>query len=194
METKRGRPTNADKIEGLETQVAELQEALTTERAQNEGLSSLTGVQTGTTMVPVKNISEQNIGLSFVYQGRDVGIVLEPRGMKQSTTIPLDYWNELSANKIVTLGMVIRTDIPNTNPNAVEDIDVFLEEIIDADIKDRVNQLERPGLIQTMIIRYERTPKNERSNKQKLMLTALRDRLFEVAQIRTVETDEDAGI
>lgn len=194
METKRGRPTNADRIEGLETQVAELQKALVTERAQNEGLSSLTGVQAGTTMVPVKNISEQNIGLSFVYQGRDVGIVLEPRGMRQSTTIPLDYWNELSANKIVTLGMVIRTDIPNTNPNAVEDIDVFLEEIIEADIKDRINQLERPGLIQTMIIRYERTPKNERSNKQKLMLTALRDRLFEVAQIRTVETDEDAGL
>lgn len=194
METKRGRPTNADRIEGLETQVAELQKALTTERAQNEGLSSLTGVQAGTTMVPVKNISEQNIGLSFVYQGRDVGIVLEPRGMRQSTTIPLDYWNELSANKIVTLGMVIRTDIPNTNPNAVEDIDVFIDEIIEAEIKDRVNQLERPGLIQTMIIRYERTPKNERSNKQKLMLTALRDRLFEVAQIRTVETDEDAGL
>lgn len=194
MEAKRGRPTNADRIEGLETQVAELQKALTTERAQNEGLSSLTGVQAGTTMVPVKNISEQNIGLSFVYQGRDVGIVLEPRGMRQSTTIPLDYWNELSANKIVTLGMVIRTDIPNTNPNAVEDIDVFIDEIIEAEIKDRVNQLERPGLIQTMIIRYERTPKNERSNKQKLMLTALRDRLFEVAQIRTVETDEDAGI
>ena len=194
METKRGRPTNADRIEGLETQVAELQKALVTERGQNEGLSSLTGVQAGTTMVPVKNISEQNIGLSFVYQGRDVGIVLEPRGMRQSTTIPLDYWNELSANKIVTLGMVIRTDIPNINPNAVEDIDVFLEEIIEADIKDRINQLERPGLIQTMIIRYERTPKNERSNKQKLMLTALRDRLFEVAQIRTVETDEDAGL
>lgn len=194
METKRGRPTNAARIEGLETQVAELQKALLTERSQNEGLSSLTGVQTATTMVPVKNISEQNIGLSFVYQGRDVSLVLEPRGMKQSTTIPLDYWNELSANKIVTLGMVIRTDIPNINPNAVEDIDVFLNEIVDDDIKDRVNQLERPGLIQTMIIRYERTPKNERSNKQKLMLTALRDRLFEVAQIRTVETDEDAGL
>lgn len=194
METKRGRPTNAARIEGLETQVAELQKALLTERSQNEGLSSLTGVQGVTTMVPVKNISEQNIGLSFVYQGRDVSLVLEPRGMKQSTTIPLDYWNELSANKIVTLGMVIRTDIPNINPNAVEDIDVFLNEIVDDDIKDRVNQLERPGLIQTMIIRYERTPKNERSNKQKLMLTALRDRLFEVAQIRTVETDEDAGL
>lgn len=194
MESKRGRPTNATKIESLETQVAELKDALLVERAQKEGLGSLTGLQAGTTMVPIKNISEQNIGISFVYQGRDVALVLEPRGMKQSTTVPLDYWNELSANAIVQLGMVIRTDIPNTNPNAVEDIDEFLIEINEDDINSRVQQLKRPGLIQTMIIRYERTLKNERSNKQKLMLTALRDQLFEIAKIRTVETDEDAGI
>ncbi len=194
MESKRGRPSNAVKIEGLEAQVVELQEALETERAQNEGMGSLTGVQPSTTMVPVKNISEQNIGLHFVYQGREVETVLEPSGMKQSTTVPLNYWNELSKNAIVLSGLVIRTDIPNTNPNAVENIDVFLEELDETKIVERIAQLERPGLIQTMIIRYERVPKNERDNKRKLVLTALRDRLFEVAQIRTVETDEDAGI
>ncbi len=194
MEEKRGRPTNASKIKGLEVQVEELQKALVTERAQKEGLGSLTNLQTGTTMVPIKNISEQNIGINFTYQGRDISRVLEPRGMKQATTVPLDYWNEFSKNAIVELGMVIRTDIPVTNPNAVEDIDEFFVELKIEDITTRISQLERPGLVQTMIIRYERVPKEERDSKHTLLLNELRERLFEIAQIRSVETDEDAGI
>ncbi len=194
MEEKRGRPTNASKIKDLEAQVEELQGALVTERAQKEGLGSLTNLQTGTTMVPIKNISEQNIGLNFTYQGRDISRVLQPRGMNQATTVPLDYWNELAKNAIVELGMVIRTDKPVTNPNAVEDIDEFLVELKTEDITSRISQLERPGLVQTMIIRYERIPKEERDNKHTLLLNELRERLFEIAKIRSVETDEDAGI
>jgi len=189
----RGRPTNSARIKELEREMEELKGALIQERSQKESLGLLAGIQTGTTMVPVKNFSEQNVGLSFVYQGRKVETVLEPKGMSQTTTVPLDYWNELEKNALVTTGLIARTDIPVTNPNIIVDRETFLDGLHESEIKDRIDQIVRPGRLRSLIDFYELVSKEDRTIKHKLMLDALRERVFEVSGVRVLETDEDAG-
>jgi len=194
--TVKGRPTTVSKISKLESQVEELQDALKAERSQKETLGVLTGLQTGTTMVPVRNYSEQNIGLHFLYQGNERSIVLMPRGSGslETTMIPLDYWNELITNDLVTLGLIARTDLPIDNPNIIEDRDEFFDTLVEADVVKVIQTMSRPGLLRALILHWEQVPKEERTSKHKLLLDALRTRVFEVSKVRVVETDEDIGI
>ena len=191
-----GRPSNAVKITKLEDQVAELQSAIQAERSQKETLGMLTGLQTGTTLVPVRNFSEQNIGLNYLYQGVQRETVLMPKdsGLNETTMIPLDYWNDLLTNDLVKLGLIARTDVPIDNPNIIVDREVFFEELQETDIVDTIEGMSRPGLLRALILYFEKVPKEERTSKHKLLLDALRTRVFAVSKVRVVETDEDIGI
>lgn len=192
----RGRPSNTAKISRMEEDIQELRTALTDERAKNERFTELTGMAAGTTLIPVKNFSNRNVGLSFQYQGQEREVLLYPRGPRSVANIPLDYWNQLQDNQLVIEGYIARIDREITNPNIIENIDNFIRDLPSEKIKQRVNGIVNTDTLFRILMHIEAKERDQGdiSSKEEALLAAIRDRYYELTGTRIAETDESVGI
>jgi hypothetical protein len=140
------------------------------------------------TMVPIKNYGGTVVTVSYEILGNTKYAVLDISGLRQTASIPLDRWLELERDsKLVGLGYIARTDQPVTNPNVIPDVIVFVEDLKEQDIVSRLESIENPNVLHR--INDYLAPKEDRTAREGMILEEVRNRIFELTNLRITSVD-----
>ncbi|MBU8920976.1 MAG: hypothetical protein KOO63_03865 [Bacteroidales bacterium] len=177
--------TNKTKAQ-LTTELDELREQLN--KQTQAAAAGFMSAQVGTKMVPIKNYGGTVVSVVFDVLGTERAVLLEPDGLKSVGSIPLDRWMDLErGSKLVELGYIARTDVPTDNPNVIEDIDRFIAELPEDQVVERVTQIANANVLYKL-----NDPlgiRDDLSGKEMLLLSTVRDRIFELTEVRVVSRD-----
>lgn len=180
-----------DRNRTLEEKVEDLQKLL---GEQNSFINSSLQVRKDTEqqpiMVPVKNYSGSHVTYTYTYRGQDKRLELEPAGPKQIGSLPHEVWAEIERDgRHVASGNIVRTDIPNNNPNCFEDIPGFINKSRPKDIKDRIAKVTTRGVLSMMLQYLDRIPEKEKTVNQLAAYSAIKTVMLERFNIQLLDEE-----
>jgi hypothetical protein len=145
----------------------------------------------GIPMVPIRNYGGTVVTVTYDVFGTERACLMEPSGMKQFGSIPLERWQELErGSKLVSDGYIARTDRPITNPNIIEDVEEFIADIAEDKIETRIAEFTNANaLYKINDFLAPRELEGELGGKELFLLTTVRDQIFELVGTKIVGKD-----
>lgn len=166
----------------LRTQLANTQ-ALANANKQSE--------RDGVPMVPIKNYGGTVVTVTYDVFGVERFCMMEPSGMKQIGSIPLERWLDLErGSRLVSDGYIARTDRPITNPNVIEDVETFIAALTEDKLVARIEEFTNANALYK--INDFLAPKELESKlggKELFLLSTVREKIFDLVGTRIVGKD-----
>ena len=141
-------------------------------------------------MVPVKNYSGSHFTYTYTYRGQDKRLELEPIGPRQVGSLPFEVWAEIERDgRHITAGRLVRTDVPNNNPNCFDDIPMFINKSKSATITDRIRKVTTRGVLSMMLQYLDTIPDKEKTANQLTAYNAIKTVMLERFNIQLIDEE-----
>jgi hypothetical protein len=184
-------PRKNANVQALIDENAELKNTIAEQKSFiNSAFQQMKDTERHPTMVPVKNYSGSNFVYNYTYRGQDKRLSLESTGPRQVGSLPLEVWAEIEREeKYKENGFIVRTDVPNDNPNCIDDIPKFVNNSTEKEIKTRIEKITVRGVL-TLITQYLDTiPDKEKTAKQLTAYNAIKSAMFEKFKIQLIDEE-----